>query len=450
MRRVLLLPAALLAAATALSSDLTAPDVEDAAETARRAAEALLRGQLDAFQGALGADAIASRFLTRDVWRGLSPRQREKLRIVIRDHFVQTLEPAPGLSTQIAWSSARTEPDGVSVLLGLRYPSGVLKTRWWLAKSGAGWTIQDVILADPGISIAGEAMRSLGGNAVRRRDPARETRAIVLPRALGLAVIAVIVLLVRRRLAPAGRRILLLTAAAPAILFVVDGTLAVRRALAEPYVLPEVLPQAPWRTAERQAVRAQREGRVEEAKRAWGRAVAAGAARAPADYQIGLALKAAGRTAEAREAFQRALSGPAPAPGAGKELGLLALVEGNSAEARDRLLRYVKAAGPDPDSLSALAVAEANVGESGTAVKSLDEARALMADRWKGVGLEARISAKAGDARRTVEALRSLEAEGRLDRERLRSDPAYLPIATDPIWVAFLAETPTPIRTPGR
>lgn len=438
--RALLFPAVLLAAATAFSSELTAPDLENAAESARTAAEALLRGHRDGFLAALGADGIAARYLTRDVWLGLSPRQRERLRLVIREHFFETLEPAPGSSTGIAWSSARPEGDGVSVLLGLRYPTGVLKTRWTLAQSGAGWTIQDIVLADPGISVADESMRSLGPNAVRRRDVARETRSILLPRLLGLAAIVVIVLLVRRRLSPSGRQILLLTAAAPAILFVVDGFLAVQRVRAEPYLLPEVLPPAPWRVAEREAVRAQRQGRVEDAKRAWERAVAAGAPPAPALFQIGLVLKSAGRTPEARAAFEGALTGPRPAPGAGKELGLLALAQGNSAEARERLGRYVATVGPDPDSLSALAVAEANLGESGSAVKSVDAARDLGADRWEGVTLQARLYAKAGDARRTVEALRSLETKEKLDRESLRSDPAYLGIATDPVWIAFLGE----------
>jgi len=123
-------------------------------------------------------------------------------------------------------------------------------------------------------------------------------------------------------------------------------------------------------------------------------------------------------------------------------IGLLALAAGDSAEARSRLSRYVALAGPDPDSLSALAVAEANVGESGSAVKSVEEARALTEDRWKGVGLQARLYAKSGDARRTVDALRALDAEGRLDRESLRSDAAYMGIATDPILVAFLNEKP--------
>jgi hypothetical protein len=39
-----------------------------------------------------------------------------------------------------------------------------------------------------------------------------------------------------------------------------------------------------------------------------------------------------------------------------------------------------------------------------------------------------------------VAALRPLALAGRLDREALRSDPAYLPIATDPAWVRFLSE----------
>jgi len=71
-----------------------------------------------------------------------------------------------------------------------------------------------------------------------------------------------------------------------------------------------------------------------------------------------------------------------------------------------------------------------------------------MADRWKGVRLQSQVYARAGNAARTVETLRTLESEGGLDRERLRSDPAYLPIATDPAWIAFLSETPAARRTP--
>ena len=85
-------------------------------------------------------------------------------------------------------------------------------------------------------------------------------------------------------------------------------------------------------------------------------------------------------------------------------------------------------------------MAEANLGESGHAVQSVEGARALRPDRWNALGLQAQVYARAGDAGRTVETLRELEREGPLDREVLRSDPVYLPIATDPVWVQFLAE----------
>jgi Tfp pilus assembly protein PilF len=330
----------------------------------------------------------------------------------------------------------------VSLFLGLRYPAGTVKTRWILTAWKEGWTVRDVVLSDPGVSLAAEAGRSLGGNGVRRRDRAKEARAVAFPRLLGLAAIVGIVAFVRPRLTGSGRTVLYLTAAAPAILFAVDGTLAVRRALSEAYEIPEVLPPTPWQAAEHEAIRAERDGRLDDARRAWASAISAGAEPGPADYRIGLTLKAAGRTDEAKVAFLRAISRSPAAPGAAKELGLFALAEGDAAGARDRLRTYVAAAGPDPDALSALAVAEANLGESGTAVESVEGARALLADRWKALGLQAQVYARAGKAERTVETLRELEREGPLDREILRSDPVYLPIATDPAWVAFLAERP--------
>ncbi|HEY3170902.1 MAG TPA: hypothetical protein VGK08_07840, partial [Thermoanaerobaculia bacterium] len=114
-----------------------------------------------------------------------------------------------------------------------------------------------------------------------------------------------------------------------------------------------------------------------------------------------------------------------------------------------RLRWYLAEAGPDPDALSALAVAEANLGEKGRAIESVEQARLLMADRWKGLRLQAQVYAGAGNAEKAVETLRALDRDGLLDREALRSDPAYLPIATDSAWVAFLAETPAPRATPS-
>lgn len=416
--------------------------MEDAAETGRRAAAALLAGQSGPFEQVLDSDAIARGFLGAEVWRALSDPQRERIRGIVRRRFVETLEGRGAAAAEVAWSHARPEGEDVSLFLGLRYPAGTLKTRWLLTASRDGWKVRDVILSDPGVSLATEAGRSLGRGGVRRRDRVREARAAAFPRLLGLAAIVAIVAFVRPRLKRSGRTVLYLTAAAPAILFAVDGTLAVRRALSETYEIPEVLPPPPWQAAEREAIRAEREGRPEDSRRAWESAISAGAAAGPADYRIGLSMKAAGRADDARTAFLRALSRSPSAPGAAKELGLLALADGNAGEARDRLRAYLDAAGPDPDALSALAVAEANLGEAGQAVESLEGARALAADRWKALGLQAQLYARSGDATRTIATLRDLEREGPLDRESLRSDPVYLPIATDPAWIAFLAERP--------
>lgn len=405
-------------------------------------AAALLAGHSGPFEQVLDADSVASGFLGVEIWRDLSDRQRERIRVIVRQRFVQTLGAREMPATEISWSHARAEGETAALFLGLRYPAGTLKTRWLLTPSKKGWVVRDVILSDPAVSLAAEAGVSLGRSSVRRRDRVKEARAAAFPRLLGLAAILAIVAFVRARLTRSGRMVLYLTAAAPAILFGVDGALAVRRALSETYEIPEILAPPPWQAAERDAIRAEREGRLEDVRRAWGAAVAAGAQAGPADYRIGLALRAAGRIDEAKAAFLLSLSRPEAAPGAAKELGLLALAEGDSAEARDRLRSYLNATGPDPDTLSALAIAEANLGESGKAVESVEGARALLADRWEALGLQSQVYARAGDAARTVETLRELERADPLDREALRSDPLYLPIATDPVWVAFLGEKP--------
>ena len=161
---------AILAAPVVLSAQLSAPAVEEAAESGRRAAEALLRGQRGPFEAVLATDAIAAGFLGDPVWSGLSQRQRERIATVIRDHFVETLEPPRGTSGEVAWSAGRPEGDAVALFLGLHYPAGTLKTRWSLVRASRDWLVRDVFLTDPGISIAGEAMRSIGRGAIRRRS----------------------------------------------------------------------------------------------------------------------------------------------------------------------------------------------------------------------------------------------------------------------------------------
>lgn len=409
----------------------------------------LLHGDRQSLEKAFATDAIAATSLGSEVWRRLSDRQREFIRSTVLERFQEALAPAAGAPAEIEWSSARSNGDTVLLFLGVRYPAGVLKTRWSLVRLSSGWMVQDVLLSDPGISLAAEALQPFARNGIRPRDSRREARTAALPRALAIVAILAIVLVVARHLAPSSRKILFWTALAPAALFLLDGFFAVRRALSEPYRIPEVLSPPSWNVAQRQALIAQREGRLDAARAYWQSAVAAGAPAAAADYQVGLALAAAGRRQDAQAAFLRALSRSPAAPGAAKELGLIALAEGDSEKAHRLLRRYLADAGPDPDALSALAVAAANVGEKTEAVDAIEQARLLRAERGKAARLQSQVYARAGDADRTVKSLRALEADGRLDRESLRSDPAYLPIATDPNWIAFLSETPIPARTPG-
>ena len=414
---------------------------EEAADFARRAALAALHGPPKVFVESLDADGILRRQLGSPVWSGLTERQRALLRTVAREQFAQALAPVADASAEVAWASVADLGHGpVFVYLGLRYGPSLLKTRWTVEHTPRGPTISDIVLVDPGISLAGEVGRLLGPEPVRRHDAVQQARARALPRVVGFLAILAIALVFTRRLAPEKRRILWLTAAVPALLFLVDGALAVHRALSEPYALVENLPPQPWRQAEKLALAAQKDGRTEAARSEWDTAIAAGAPAGPIYYQMGLAARARGAPTEAAQYFERALSEAPPAPGAGRELATTALTDGRLAEARSLLQRYLREAGPDPDTLATLAVVETGLNDPTAAVATIQSARALVGENWKKSELEARIYARSGNAAAAVEALRPLEGEGKLDRTVLRADPAYLSIATDPAWVGFLAE----------
>jgi len=434
-----------LAAPRASPADDAAPvpaGAEEAADFARRAALAALHGPPKIFLESLDADGILQRVVGSGVWAGLTERQQEVLRAALRDHFVQALAPPQGTAGEVAWASVADAGQGtVFVYLGLHYGTSLLKTRWTVQRTKAGWTVEDVVLVDPGLSLAGEVARMFGPDPVRRRDTGREARARAIPRLAGFGAIVAVVLLFARRLPPERRRVLWI-AAVPALLFLVDGALAIQRALSEPYALAENLPLQAWRQPEKLALAAQSEGRTEVARAEWSNALAAGAPAGPVYYQMGVSARGRGAAAEAVADFDRALSEVPPAPGAGRELGTMALAEGRNAEARSLLERYLREAGPDPDTLATLAVAQTNLGDTEAAVRTIRAARGLVGDELSRAELEARIYARAGNAAATVAALRPLESTGKLDRAVLRAEPAYLPIATDPAWVAFLSEAP--------
>ena len=436
---VLVFPFFLVAGALP-AQETTLPDAEEAADFARRSASAALHGPPKIFFESLDADAVLRRILGAPVWGGLTDRQKALLAATARDHFARALAAPSNTTSEVAWAALPGVPGPpVLVDLGLRYGGSVLKTRWEVRRGPRGWKVEDVVLVDPGLSLAGELGRLLGPEPLRRREGAAEARSRAWPRLAGLVAIVAVLLVFGRKLPAERRRLLWLAAAVPAVLFAVDGILAIRRTLSEPFALAEASPQ-PWRPFEEAARQAQREGDAAATQAAWTKALEAGAPRAPIEYQKGLAARSAGEPEAARADFERALADDPPAPGAAKELAVMALAEGRNAEARTLLTRYLREAGPDPDTLSTLAVVESNLGDTPAAVRAIREARSLLPEGWKRAELEAQIYARAGNAAAAIAALRPLAADGHLDRRALRSDPAYLAIATDPGWVAFLGE----------
>ncbi len=445
MKRFPIVVLMLLAGRVGLQAQLSPPELEAASEFARRAAKAAVAGPARVFVEALDADGILEGRLGAARWTGLTERQREQFRAIVRGHFLQTLTPprnAPG--GEIAWSSAASSPAGrtADVGLGLRFGERILKTRWSIRPVGDGWRVADVVLSDPGISLAGSALRLLGPEPVRRRDRRHEAERAAYPRLAALAAIALLLVFAVPRLSRAHRLLLVLTASAPALLFAIDGVLAVQRTLAESYALAPNAGEPGWRAAEQEALRAEREGRLADARRLWARAISEGEPAGPIRYQMGLAARARGETDLAREEFTRALAEAPPAPGGAKELAAIEIAQGNPERAEQDLDRYLQLTGDDPDALSLLAAVRTTLGKPDGALDALGRARSLLGDAWRGARLEAQVRARAGDAAGAVAALRTLDADGRVDRAALRADPAFLPIATSPAWVSFLNEKP--------
>jgi len=440
------LAVALLSGSRAALADVGPADIEEAADVARRAAVDLLRSpNARLFSEALDDDGILLRRLGADAWSRLTDRQKDRLRAAVRDRFRRTLKPppAPGgaaAPAEIVWSTARGTGNAVDVFFGFRFDARTLKTRWSLRHVGGGWRIADIVLVDPGVSIARAAEQSVGPRAVPRGSESQEMWATIAPRAGAIAVLFAIALLVRLRVPRARRPLVYWTAFAPAALIAVDGGLAVHRMLTEPFVVAPTGTDR-WRTFEQLALAAEREGKLDAAREMWGRALGAGGPAGPIEYQIGLAALRRGDTVHAEAEFARSLAERDFAPGAARELGAIQVAGRHFAEAEPLLMRYLELAGPDPDTLSLLAVVQTNTGKNAEALQTIREARALVVgEAWRGEELEAQVHARAGDAPGTVAALRTLDAQGLVDRAALRADPSYLAIANDPAWIAFLNE----------
>ncbi len=440
MNRWLLIATLLGAAALSIGAELTPLEMEDASEAARRAATAAMHGARAAFLEALEVDEALEGRVGTAAWRGLTEQNRAALRATVRERILGMLAPPRPMPGEVAWSASFPGASGgVDVLLGLNLEAKTLKTRWRMRRTGSSWRVRDVLLSDPGISLTGAALATLGSDPVRAR-PAAAIRKEILPILSGLFVILLVVGLAAPRLTPGNRKYLYLAASVPALVFLAAGAAAAVRAGRQPYVLGMIPAGQPWQRSEELALKADRDGRAEDARILWEKALAAGEPPGPVAYERGLAAKQRGDVETARAFFQQALAAPAPAPGAAKELAALAAARGLLPEAERQIAGYLAAAGPDPDALSLEAVIKTDLGKSADALQAIVEARHLAGSGTRGAELEAQIRARAGDAAGAIAALRPLTKEGRLDRFVLRSDPAYLPIATDPAWVKFLSE----------
>lgn len=440
MNRLLLI--ATLVSASALPLEAQTPlEVEQASEAARREATSAIRGPRGASLEGLDVDGLLEGRIGAAAWRGLTASDRELLRTVVRERFQEFLAPPRPVPGEIAWSAALPAASGgVNVLLGLRRDGKTLKTRWVMQRSGSGWRVRDVVLPDPGISLGAATLETLGSQPVRARRLADVARTEILPPFSALLVILLVVAVAAPRLPAPRRKYLYLAASLPALVFLVGGATAIGRVVRRPYAIAMIPGGRPWQKPEQLALRAEHDGRLEEARQFWERALAAGEPPGPVAYARGLAAKERGDIEAARVFFDLALAAPSPAPGAARELAALATERGRLAEAERQIAGYLAAAGPDPESLSLEAIIKTELGKTAEALQAITEARRLVGTATRGAELEAQIRARAHDAAGAVAALRPLTREGRLDRFALRADPAYLSIATDPVWVRFLNE----------
>ena len=420
----------------------TGPGENAIEAAARRAAIAAVAGPKSQFLEALDVDRLLEKQVGPAVWPVLTGRQRDLLRSAARERFLGMLAPPDPAASGLDWSAALAPAsDGTEdVLVGLRFGDQALKTRWLLRRSGTRWLIRDVVLSDPGVSLAQATAASFGPRPLATRRGLWRVLAGILPALGALLVIAIVVALTAPRLPPPRRRILFLAASGAALVFLIAGSVAAALNLAHPYDL--VMPAAgpPSRKSEELARAAERAGRGVEAPALWERAVSEGAPAGPVAYERGVSARQRGDVASARVFFESALAASPPAPGAGKELAALDAGQGRLPEAERQIAHYLEAAGPDPEALTLAAVIATDLGKTAEAVAAIGRARRLSADGPRGAELEARIRARAGDAGGVVDLLRPLAGQGRLDRAALRADPSYLAIAADPAWVAFINE----------
>jgi tetratricopeptide (TPR) repeat protein len=309
--------------------------------------------------------------------------------------------------------------------------------------------VEDIVLSDTARSIRQEAIDSLGSPPLARwRRREAEAKRAGLPRAAGLLAVGAVTLIFLRRLRAAQRWVIVSIAAVPAILFTVDGALAVSRIWKEPVEvhLAETTPRNRQLHRFQQAIT---QKNLTAAESTATDAIAAGASSGPLHLVLGHLHEELGQLPEAAREYGSAVSAPRPAPGGWAGLARIAFEQRNYPEAVGNWNRYLASTAPDPTSLVLKASALGHAGDAASAQDCLERAIAIDPARPEPYDLSSRIAAIQGDAATAISRLREEEKLRGIDRDVLARDPTFSLLADKAAWKAFLAEKPPPRRLPS-
>ena len=457
MKRKLLAPIAALAAAATLvaaprlraqeGAPLSAAEREEASSVAVHTANALVRGRSLLLRGVIDELSIVGSAIGPSYLSGLTSRQSrqiaDRLSAAMAEPFAASRNPKAAV--RVLAADGREGQASVAVLMWS--PSGDLKTDWKLRLRHGEWRLEDIVLSDSGRSVRREAIDSLGPPPIARwRQTRAEARQAAWPRAAGFLAVVLLTAVFLRRLRGFQRWVILSIAAVPAILFAVDGFLAVSRVWNEPVELrmADVTPLN--RTLHRFQTALNARDR-DAARRAAAEAVAGGAAAQPLHFVIGRLEEDLGHLPEAAAEYEASLAPPAPAPGAWAGLARISFEKKNYKESVADWDRYLERTAPDPTSLVLKAAALGRDSQGPAAQDCLAKAIEIDPARPEAYDLSSRIAAIQGDETTAISRLREEEKLRRIDRAALAEDPTYSLLAEKEAWKAFLAEKPPALRS---
>ena len=423
-------------------------DLEEASGVALHTADALARGRSVLLREAIDDVSIVGAAVGPAFLPDLTLRQNRQLSDRLLDEMTGPFPPTRNTKAFCRVLAATGRGGQADVSLLMPSASGEMKTDWMLRPRHGQWRLEDIVLSDTGRSIRQEAIDALGPPPIARwRRREAEAKDAAWPRAAGLIAVILVTAVFFRRLSSGQRTVLVAIAAVPAILFAVDGYLAVSRIWSEPVEirLADTTPRNRILHSFQTAVAARDSTAAIAAAE---QAVSAGAAPQPLHLVLGRLAEDLGDLPGASREFETALAPPKPAPGAWAGLARIAFDQSDYARSVENWDRYLATTAPDPASLILKAAALARNDEAPAAQDCLDKAILIDPGRPEAYDLSSRIAARQGDEARAISRLREEEKLRQIDRAAIANDPTFSLLAQGKAWKAFLAESP-PKRRPA-